>query len=247
MSDANKIPKWITIAASITTLAVPFLYIFGYAYDQGYLHAYGLSNEFFARSIQGYLVLSFFACLEIAMSTLAFSTKNRSLFFILALIFGCIALAVVIIHNHRLDERLISKSETIKKHWLFEYIAFPCMSAVFALVAPYLVITAISILLVIPGIAYFKGQNVAEKEIANAKACTYTDTPDEECVSLLENGKPTISGRFVARSATHLALFNQGKTSIYPVKDQLVEVITATPKSSTVIKHGAPQVVRPIP
>jgi len=69
------------------------------------------------------------------------------------------------------------------------------------------------------------GQYVAEKEVASNKQCIHSNAPAEECISLLENGKAIATGRFVARSATHLALFNQGKTSIYPVKDQLVEVV----------------------
>lgn len=247
MSDENKIPKWIAIAASITTLSVPFFYIFGYAYDQGYLRIYGISNEFFARSIQEYLVLSFFACLGIATSILEFSTKNQSLFFMLALIVGCFALAVVFIHKHHLGNRLRKKLEKTKKHWLFDYIVFPSMFAAFALTAPYLVITAISMILVIPGIAYFNGQSVAKKEISSAKPCVYTNAAADECVFLLENGKPIISGRFVARSSTHLALFNNGKTTIYPIKEQLVEVVAVPQKPNLAVQLDAPNAARALP
>lgn len=247
MSEEKNLPKWIAVAASITTLSIPFMYIFGYAYDQGYLHTYGISNEFFARSIQEYLVFSFFACLGIATSTLDFFAKNQPIFIGFALIFGCIALVVVFAEKHRSGERLRSKAAPLKKHRLFDYFFFPFIWASFAFVAPFALITAISVILLIPAIAYFKGQNMAEKEIADAKICTYSSMPIEECVSLLENGKPIAFGRLVARSSTHIALFNQGKTTIYPVKDQLVEVAPASKKPNIADKRDTPQAVRPLP
>ncbi|MDP3511603.1 MAG: hypothetical protein Q8S20_02540, partial [Sulfuritalea sp.] len=70
----------------------------------------------------------------------------------------------------------------------------------------------------------------AEKEIAQAKPCQYSTAPTEGCVALIENGKPVALGTFVARSQSHLALYANGKTSIFPIKDQLVEV-APVPKS----------------
>jgi|GEM_PF-5818702 len=226
MNEEKNLQKWIAVA----TLSVPFLYIFGYAYDQGYLQAYGISNEFFARSLQEYLVFSFFACINIATGALELFTNNTLSFIVFALIVGGIALASVITYKHRIDDRLHSKSVSIKEHRWFDYIFFPVISASFAIVIPFMAITAISTILLVPAIAYFKGKNMAEKEILIAKTCSYSSSQTEECVSLLENGKPIASGKLVARSSTHIALFNQGKTSIYPVKDQLVEVTPPSKK-----------------
>ncbi len=227
MSEEKTLPKWIAVAASITTLAVPFMYLFGYAYEQGYLHTYGVSSEFFARSIQEYLVLSFSACLGIAISILDYFTHNQLVFFGAALIVGGFVWVAIFAAKHRFGERLRSKAAPLKEHRWFDYIYFPSMSACLAFLAQAVPILVISIILLIPTVAYFKGQNLAEKEIANAKICTTTIAPIEDCVSLLENGKPIASGRLVARSSTHMALFNQGKTSIYPMKDQIVEVAPA--------------------
>lgn len=238
MTEDENISKYIAISASIATLVVPFLYIFGFAYDQGYLLAYGISNEFFARSFQEYLVLSFMASLNIFSSLLEFFAKNPDLLFILALFFGCIGLAAVFTHRHRLDERLKKRASNTSKHWLFDYIFFPVISAVFGVTAPFFFITVTSIILLIPGVAYFNGRSIAEKEIETAKPCIYASAPTENCVSLLENGQPMASGRFIARSSTHLALFNEGKTSIYPVKDQLVEVIPGK-KNTSLFKADA--------
>lgn len=240
MTEDKNTSKSIAISASIATLVVPFLYIFGFAYDQGYLRAYGISNEFFARSVQEYLVLSFMACLNIFSSLLEIFAKKPYLFFILALFFGCIGLAAVFTHKHRLDERLKIRASNTSKHWLFDYIFFPIMSAFFGVTAPFFVITVTCIILLIPGVAYFNGRSIAEKEIETSKPCLYASAPAENCVSLLENGKPMASGRFIARSSTHLALFNQGKTSIYPVKDQLIEVIPGSKKTIRVFKGDAP-------
>jgi len=230
MSEVNNLPKWIPVTAAVTTLSVPFLYIFGYAFDQGYLHVYGLSNEFFARSHQEYLAFSFFACVFLATTTLELFTNNPLSLIIFALIIGGIVLAAVITYKHRIDERLLNKSTFIKEHRWFDYIFFPFILSSFSIVAPFMLIAAISAILCIPAIAYFEGKNIAEKEIINAKICIYSNAPTEECVFLLEDGKPIASGKLVARSPSHIALFNQGKTTIYPVKEQLVEVVPLSTK-----------------
>lgn len=240
MNEEKGLPKWIAIAAAITTLSVPFMYILGYAYDQGYLDAYGINSQFFPRSVQEYLVFSFFACFSIATSTVDFFLKNQQMFLCLALIIGGMALAVVFVEKNHLVKRIQNKSEFIKKHWLFDYIFFPFLSAIFAYATPFLLVFAISIILLVPVVSYLKGQNMAEKEIATAKTCTYSTSPSEECVYLIENNKPIVMGKFVSRSPTHLALFNQGKTFIYPVKDQLVEVVPAPKKTAIVLKQTAP-------
>lgn len=230
MSEEKNLPKWIPVAAAVTTLSIPFFYIFGYAYDQGHLQAYGISNEFFARSPQEYLVLSFFACLAVVIWLLEFFTNNPLPLIIFALIIGGITLVSVFAYKHRIAERLHGKSVSIQKHRLFDYIFFPFISASLAIVAPFMLTAAISMILLVPAIAFFNGKNIAEKEILNTKACTYSNAPTEECVFLLENGKPIASGRLVARSPSHIALFNQGKATIYPVKDQHVEVIPPSKK-----------------
>lgn len=230
MSEEKNLPKWIPVVATVTTLFIPFLYIFGYAFDLGYLSSYGLSNEFFARSHQEYLVFSFFACLLLVTKTLELFTNNPLSLSIFALIVGGIALTTVITYKHRIDERLHSKSTSIKKHQWFDYIFYPFMLSSFSIVVPFMLTATISIILLVPAIAYFQGQDVAEKEIVNAKTCIYSNAPREECVFLLENGTPFASGKFVARSSSHIALFNQGKTTIYPIKDQLVEVTPPSKK-----------------
>lgn len=228
MSEERNLPKWVAIAASVTTLAVPFMYIFGYAYYQGYLHAYGISNEFFSRSVQEYLVFSFFACLSIATSILNFLANNQLVLIVFALVFGGIALAVVFAGKHQFGARLRGKALPLKEHRLFDYFFFPFIYASFAFIAPIALIIAISMILLVPAVAYFKGQDNAEKEMEDAKICTYSGESKEGCVFLLENGKPIASGKFVARSSTHVALFDKGKTTIYPIRDQIVEVAPTT-------------------
>lgn len=225
MGDDKGSLKVISVAASLATLSVPFLYIFGYAYDQGYLRGYGISNEFFARSIQEYLVLSFYALLGIAITIVDFTTKHQNLFFSFGIIVFAIGLAVVFSYRLHIEDRLKAFGKNCKQHSLFNYIFIPLMSALLAASAPYFVIVSIAVVLLIPSMAYFKGQSVAKEEIQKANICSYGPILDSDCVYLIENNKPVASGIFVARSSTHLALFNNGKTSIFPVKEQVIEVV----------------------
>lgn len=241
MSDEKGIPRWISITAAVSTLSVPFFYIFGYAYDQGYLHVFGISNEFFARSPQEYLVLAFFSCLGIATSTLDAISKNKKLFLVIAITSGVIAWCVVFAHKHHLGERLRSKAIPFKEHRFFDYIFFPVILASMSYVLPVAFATSIFLVLFVPAVSYFKGISDAEKEIAKAKSCQYSAAPTEGCVALIEDGKPVALGTFVARSQSHLALYANGKTSIFPVRDQLVEVAPVPKSPKTLRDKAAPR------
>lgn len=247
MSDEKHIPRWISIPAVVSTLFVPFFYIFGYAYDQGYLHVYGIGNDFFARSPQEYLVLAFFACLGIATSTLNFFTKNEKLFVVISLIFGAVAWCIVFADKHHFDDRLMSKVTRLRDHRLFDYYFFPLISASLSFTLPAVLVVSIFVVLLVPAVSYFRGQNDAEKEIAKAKPCLYSTAPTEGCVALIENGKLVALGIFVARSQSHLALYADGKTSIFPVKDQLVEVVPALKSPNTVVQGAQRDKAAPRP
>lgn len=135
------------------------------------------------------------------------------------------ALAIVFASRHHIDERMIAFAANSRQHRLFDYIFIPLMSALLAASAPYVVIISIAALLLVSAMAYFKGESVAKEEIQAAKPCSYGPTLESGCVYVVENNIPVAFGTFVARSSTHLALFNSGKTSIYPVKEQVVELV----------------------
>jgi hypothetical protein len=239
MSDERSIPRWLSITAAVSTLSVPFFYIFGYAYDQGYLHTFGVSNEFFARSPQEYLVLAFYACLGLATLTLETISNNGTVFLAIAIVSGVIAWGVVFVHKRHVGERLTRKTIPLKEHRFFDYIFFPVLFASMSYALPVAFASSIFLVLLVPAVSYFKGVNDAEKEIAKAKPCQYSEAPTEGCVALIENGKPVGLGMFVARSQSHLALYAAGKTSIFPVKDQLVEV-APVPRSPNPAAPGIP-------
>lgn len=224
MSDEKHFPRWITIAAAASTLSVPFLYIFGYAYDQGYLHVFGIGNDFFARSPQEYLVLAFFSCLGIAISTLDFIPKNEKFFIAFGVLSAVIAWGVVFANKHHMGERLRSKGSSLKNHRLFDYFFYPLIFGSLSYALPIVLLLSIFLILFVPAVSYSNGVSDAENDIAKAKPCQYSTAPSEGCVALIENGRQVALGMFVARSQSHLALYAGGKTSIFPVKDQLVEM-----------------------
>ncbi|HLO65313.1 MAG TPA: hypothetical protein VK165_20310 [Azonexus sp.] len=225
MSDTKHLPRWIPIAGAVSTLSVPFLYIFGYAYDQGYLHVFGIGNDFFARSPQEYLVLAFFACLGIATLTINFISQNEMLFLVIAITFGVIGWCYVFANKHKFGDRLRRKVAPLKDHQWFDYFFFPLISASLSYVAPVTLVVSIFLILFIPAVSYFKGASDAQRDIDKATQCQYSKAPTEGCVALIENGEPVALGMFVARSQSHLALYANGKTSIFPVKDQLIEMV----------------------
>lgn len=214
---------FLSVAASLMTLSVPVLYVFGYAYDQGYLGAYGVNNDFFPRSIQDYLMYSFFAFLHIAVSILEFTTKNKMVLFMLGGGAAVVALVYVFLQKNIYVKRLDGHIAKLKKWRWFDYLFFPLLSGWVGIVLPFVIITMIAIILLIPAIAYFKGQDIARSEIENAKSC---ELPMEGCVVLFNGDKPYAKGRFVARSDTHIALHEGGITSIHAIQEQKVQLIS---------------------
>ncbi len=56
MSDENNKKSKFNIASVLTMMTVltPAVYLLGYFYEMGVLSAYGISNEYFPRSVQNY-------------------------------------------------------------------------------------------------------------------------------------------------------------------------------------------------
>lgn len=243
----RNIPKVLAVGASIATLAVPILYIIGFGYDQGYLGEYGVSTDFFPRSIQEYLVFSFYSFLFLAISIFEFSNYHWKAIFTFSTLIATMALLVVFLSRINIELKLKNAAKALKAQKSFDYIFFPIISWVISVVIPYIIIISLALLLFVPIFGYYKGRNSARNEIAKMKPCSTQLLENDRCVELIENGKVLIRGHFVARSNTHIAIYEDGKTSIFPLRESVVVVKSLRHEPSPTIKRDAPKAVRPSP
>lgn len=250
MAEEKEIPRWITYAASITTLAIPLLYIFGYAFDQGYLNAYDISSEFFPRSIQEYLTLAFMGVVHIAGITLKFFNDHILAFVFIAIILGTLSLIVVVIKEKKWGQLLKSKLKKISNEKHFDYFLIPAITFSVVLSITYIIVASLALIVLIPGAFYFTGANVAKKNIENSTPCICSDkTSMLGCITLFDNDEQIAIGRLVARSNTHIALYNESKVSIYAIEKQRVEIIPkinpSAPNVSDTSKTKSPKTKSP--
>lgn len=117
-------------------------------------------------------------------------------------------------------------------------ISLPILVAILAGAAtsllPILIALGAGLVVLIPLGAYFDGYHVAQKEIKEAKPCLSSTPISNRCISIVD--KQNVQGRFVAKSQTHVAIYENNRTTIHLIKDQqiVVEPPPIKPKKTTV-------------
>jgi hypothetical protein len=219
-NESEHVEKASNVAAGVALL-VPILYLVGFGYDAGHLGEYGVDAEFFPRTVQEYLVFAFYAFLDVAVGILDFSKANWKLIAIYSGYLASVTLAVVFIGKGNISPLLIGRTKRLMKHWLFDYIALPIAAWFVGIVIPYALVVLAAAVIVLPLFGYLYGRDSAQKEISAHVSCP--EIVRKDCIALYEGGKLLTRGRFVARSSTHIALYDNGKTSIFSVEKKTVE------------------------
>jgi hypothetical protein len=242
MSDTKEekgFPLWLKVAASlitlfgaIPTLSAPIIYLCGIIYDQGYLGAYGVSNEFFVRSAQEYYTMAFYAFIGEIGDAVSWLGKDFFRLFIgLAIVFIVMKLAYSgvawMLQSGEGERKELSRAQafTIRTIAIPSILAFvACWVLLIAVVATYLIL--------IPPFATFykRGKDYAHTEMSKVTRCATPDKADAGCLFLLKDGKPVGAGVLVARNSTHIALFNNHTTTVYPINDLVVNVVPTPSK-----------------
>ncbi|HNG60948.1 MAG TPA: hypothetical protein PKZ52_14080, partial [Cellvibrionaceae bacterium] len=71
--------------------------------------------------------------------------------------------------------------------------------------------------------AFQAGQEQAAQQQKNHPGCDLAANKTAGCTVLRDNSTVIATGLLVARSSTHLALYANGKTTIYPLKDYIID------------------------
>jgi hypothetical protein len=221
--DTKRLGRGLAITASLATLGVPVLYIVGFGYDLGYLTEYGINTEFFPRSMQEYLVLAFYSLLYLAVGVHDFAQQQWRGILVVSAASAFTAMAMVFICRRGLDRRMIAVVAIARRHPAADYLIYPALAWVFSAVVPYLLIVTIFLLLFMPSFGYFEGRKVARDGISNVGECLKTEMRDDGCVVVKDADKVVSRGRFVARSSTHIAIYDGRGTTVLPLRDYVVE------------------------
>jgi len=216
----------ITSVISLMTLAVPVLYLIGYYYSKGYLARFDVSDQYFPSSVQDYLVSSFFVFVQFIIGIIAYA--NEKYYVLIGFSFSIFLLSLYMVVVSKYSEKIGKIREKLKNHPWFDYLAFPSFMFLLSLLVPVLAIFVLSLLVVIPFGAYLQGGKDATAAIEKFKGCELQQLDSgDKCTFIEKDGFTLHSGMFIARSPTHIAIWDGKNANIYPLKDEIV-----------VIRHG---------
>jgi hypothetical protein len=227
MQKEQNIQNVLSLVTIMTTVLLPLLYLFGYAYELGYLDGYGISNQLFPRSIPEYLT----SCLLFFFITFSLTAKYLVIsFYLIVVVFVIYAILHLAIDRNsdfifKICKPLFFKLKQILL-WFFSSInhlnlnvlARPAKFTAWILLTLYCLLSIMLVASILTIIPLQIGKKVAVEEIKKAQRCE-KDQITNGCISLSEYGNIVASGKLVASSDKYIALYNDGKTIIYSSKD----------------------------
>lgn len=232
MAKEQNIQNILALVTVMTTFLLPLLYVFGYAYELGYLGGYGISSELFPKSIPEYLTSS----LLFFIITFGF-TANFIVYGLASIVLIFLLYALLHITAHKNSAILLKYTSApfLFSKPLFVRIYDFILKLNLKILAPQAKFTfgvflilysllgimlAVSLITTIP---LFIGKKVAADEIKKSKVCM-VEKFTENCVSLSEYGNVIALGRLIASSDKYIALYNNGKTTIYASQNYDINV-----------------------
>jgi hypothetical protein len=217
----------LSLALSITTLSIPALYLIGYGYYQGYLGAFGVSTDFFPQSVQDYLTSAFFAFSLIIIKIWNVATEKYWIFLIIAACMTVFSALMVWVMGEKQQIAIQERTEQIKSHPLSLYFFLPIGLGIFTLVMPYLLIAALSFVVLLPYVAFFIGNDEGKSAIEVFQECQFGERPERRnCVYVYQGDKILAKGFLIARSTHHISIFEGDRVIILPSANLRIVVIT---------------------
>lgn len=211
-STANK--STLNTIVTVTTLIIPLLYLIGFFYDLGYLEPFGLNNQYFPRDTQYYLVQSY-----IAISFLL-TIVLKPLLIIISILFSLPVIYFLLL-TIKID--LLSYIKATPKKSITNEKQYTLLNIYLKkLIVLIYIIGAAIYLVLIPYFAYSKGLNIANNAMSTFETCQSKTLKD--CVFLYQDNQLIGEGYLITKSSTHIAIWNDGKTRVYPLKEEMIEI-----------------------
>jgi hypothetical protein len=170
--------------------------------------------------------LAFFSLLDLAITLNDLSREHLERTMIAASILAIAAFIIVFMIRSGLDRRTSIFIQAVWRAKYFDYVFYPAMAFCSSLVALYVIVALVFTLLFAPTFGYFQGRKAARQEIASSELCVDLSPSGggRDCMVVKDAGREVLKGRFIARSGTHIALYDGQKTTVLPLRDYTVEV-----------------------
>lgn len=221
MVQSKRINDRLSALVSIATLSVPFLYIVGYAYFEGYLSVYGADQVILTRDIADYLVLGFFGLFS-TMQWFMHTFRNNQVAFIA---FGLLAFSMTLTYLY-LKVASLQPPLTKFKAWCgsnehAKRLGLATLVGISAYALPAYLAVTLSLLLTLPILSHIGGKETGQNEIAKPLVCNKED-PAYNCTIIVKDGKVLAEGRLLTATKDRLMVYQNGKVTVYPFGEKEV-------------------------
>lgn len=210
----------------IIGLGIPFLYLFGYLYMQGYFATYGISLEILPQNPDQYLTSLFsLVANTVFKSTEIFIALISFIFFILLLTALLLYLFTRLMDYLILRvEKRFSKKESKISNAAQEALNFLEKGLILAIKFSALLLAIMSLSL--SGIlVYAQGMEVSQKQKGLFEHCEMKKLSiKKECDFLLDGYSVKYKGLLFGASDTHYGIWDGDKTHIVPISNLVLEV-----------------------
>lgn len=197
---------------NILAILVPFAYLAGYFYDNGYLSAYGFPPNAFPKSFEIYLVSFFIAITSLIVRLMSLMNSGSTLLFIFLFV---TAVGVMIAISDRFtknNKEAIDKVKvTVKNFRHLDITLFPLILGTFSVLFPFTVLALLGFLVLGLYSGYIVGQDAAVRELKQ-----FSCEPSSNCSKLYKDGVLVAEGKVIATSDTFIGIYTEDGAQLIP-------------------------------
>lgn len=219
MSSERANFNWLANITPALAIVAPALYIIGFVYYDTYLDGFGLTAGDFPKTTQEYFTFAYNCLLGYAVKLFLWA------FGAVPVIILCLfPLGWLSYHWYKAEDRLVDNLSARWRGRINKENAMKSIENAERFFKFILVILALVVIIILSAFFAFQaGQEQAAQQQKNHPGCDLAANKTAGCTVLRDNSTVIASGLLVARSSTHLALYSNGKTTTYPLKEYIIE------------------------
>ena len=216
----------IVLTPALGALVYSFLHLTGAIYSQTILQHYGIPLGVFPKSSTDYMFSAYSALLQTGLNWINVVRDHEIVLSMLAL--TTLVMAEIALINWLPKSFLAGRVEKLTDaRWIVRIPASILISSGSIVIALLAIPFAANLILLVPAFIGVKSAEISYKRTDSLyeQGCHKSTKASNHCVALYDDDHQIAMGFIIDSSATHLALYLNGKATILPVKSYRVETV----------------------
>lgn len=219
MSSERANFNWLANITPALALVAPALYIIGFVYYDTYLDGFGLTAGDFPKTTQEYFTLAYYCLLSQAVKAFKWI-----IYAVVGWLFLFMPFVLIYYFWHKAEDRFVDRQSARLRGRINKEIMMAAIETWERLNNFFVAILVLVLTIILSAFFAFQtGQEQAAQQQKNHPGCDLATNKTAGCTVLRDNSTVIASGLLVARSSTNLALFANGKTTTFPLKEYIIE------------------------